>query len=88
MSNSVSSPFFLASAEDLLRRLDPLPMAEARELATEARELITMFRGWAAQRPTDDARVAGIARLFELNRRAMDMMAKHGPPSSGGRTAR
>jgi len=83
--NSVSSPFFLTSAEDLRLRLEALPGADAVALANEARELTVLFREWQLHRPTDDARVAGIGRLFELNRKAMDFMAKHAPPASGGR---
>jgi hypothetical protein len=85
--NSVSSPFFLSSAEDLLRRLEAIATPDGQRLAAEARERILLFRDWPRHRPTDDARIAGIGRLFELNRAAMDWMSKHGhgPPSSGRR---
>jgi hypothetical protein len=85
MTQSLASPFFLSNAEDLARRLEASPLAEAQKLAAEAKDLIALFRTWATSRPTDDARVAGIGRLLELNRRAMDFMARQGPPSSGAR---
>jgi hypothetical protein len=56
-------------------RLEQEGSDAARALAREARELMARFTEWQHVRPTDDARVATIRRLFELNRRAMDYIA-------------
>jgi hypothetical protein len=85
MSTSISSPFFLGNAQDLVQRLDGMGAPEAQRLAAEARDLVVMFQSWVVTRPSDDVRVSAIQRLFELNRRAMDFLAKHGAPASGGR---
>jgi hypothetical protein len=85
MSTSISSRFFLGNAQDLVQRLEAIGGPEAQRLAGEARELVVMFRDWGVNRPADQARVAGITRLFDLNRRAMDFLAKNGAPASGPR---
>ena len=72
---SASTRLFQESAEDLALRLDQEGSDTARVLAREARDLAVKFAEWSMQRPTDDARVATIQRLFELNRRAMDYLA-------------
>jgi len=84
-NQSVSSPVFLSSAEYLLLRLDAIGAPEARLLAAEVRAIVVTFRAWLGERPTDDVRVTTIQTFFEVNRRAMDFLAKQGPPSSGVR---
>jgi hypothetical protein len=72
---SASTRLFQDSADDLALRLEQEGSDTARILAGEARELSARFAEWQTMRPTDDARVATIQRLFELNRRAMDYLA-------------
>lgn len=81
---SVTSSVFLKSAEDLVKRLGGDPSPAVTALADEARALVELFRSWQRVKPADDLRIATIQRLFDLNRRAMDHLAK-GPPSSGQR---
>jgi hypothetical protein len=83
VGGSQMSPVFLKGAEELLQRLEPLRMPEARSLAEEARECAEAFRGWLSTRPADDDRVAVINRFLDLHRRAMEFLATHAPPSAG-----
>jgi len=73
---SSSSPLFLQSAQDLAARLGAHQGDVAHALTQEARDLVALFQTWEKARPTDDQRIAGIQRLFELNRRAMDFLAR------------
>jgi hypothetical protein len=72
-------PIFEQNAEELVQRLvvDGRPLA--LQLAREARELAFVFHAWRGERPDDRARVETIKRLFELTRRAMDLMADKRP---------
>lgn len=72
---SASTRLFQESAEQLASQLEQEGSPAARLLAREARELAARFAEWQVQRPTDDARVVTIQRLFELNRRAVDYLA-------------
>jgi hypothetical protein len=72
---SNSTRLFQESAEELAERMDEEGTETARLLGREARELARRFVSWQAERPTDEERVATIQRLFELNRRAMDVLA-------------
>jgi hypothetical protein len=85
-NHSITSSVFLNSALDLVRRLSPDPSPAGFVLAEEARALVELFQSWEREKPADDDRIATIQRLFELNRRAMDHLAKSGP-SSGVRTS-
>lgn len=72
---SASTHLFQESAEQLALRLEQEGTEAAAVLAREARELASRFARWAEERPQDDERVATLQRLFELNRRAMDLLA-------------
>ena len=79
MSNrapSASTSLFHESAEHLAVRLDQESSPEARELAAEARALAALFIAWQTSRPADSDRIAGIQQLFDVNRRAMDLLAR------------
>lgn len=67
---------FHESAEHLALRLEQESSPEAGELAAEARVLAALFIAWQTSRPEDADRVAGIQQLFDLNRRAMDLLAR------------
>jgi hypothetical protein len=85
---TITSPVFLQSAEDLAQRLERIGTTEALIMATEARDLLDEFRSWATRRPTEVERFPVIDRLFALNRRAMDWLARDPistPPTSGVR---
>jgi hypothetical protein len=72
---SASTRLFLESAQELAVRLEQEGSEEARSLAREAREILASFEGWATRRPSDDDRVTTIQKLFDLNRRANDILA-------------
>jgi hypothetical protein len=87
---TITSPVFLQSAEDLALRLERIGNTEALIMATEARDLLHEFRSWASRRPTEAERFPVIDRLFALNRRAMDWLARDpisAPPTSGVRAS-
>jgi hypothetical protein len=67
---------FHESAEHLALRLEQESSPEALALAEEARGLVALFIAWQTSRPADADRVAGIQRLFDVNRRAMDLLAR------------
>lgn len=73
---SASTSLFHESAEHLALRLEQESSPEAVALAGEARELAALFIAWQTSRPSDTDRVAGIQRLFDVNRRAMDLLAR------------
>jgi hypothetical protein len=72
---SASTRLFQDSAEDLALRLEQEGTDAARTLAGEARELARRFTEWQSTRPSDEERVETIQRLFDLNRRAQDLLA-------------
>jgi hypothetical protein len=72
---SASTRLFQDSAEELAQQLENVGSEAARVLAAEARELMECFVSWQHRRPTDEARVETIQRLFALNRRASDYLA-------------
>ncbi len=74
--SSSSNNLFLDSAEHLALRLEQESSPEAVALAQEARALTALFYEWQTTRPADDVRLAVIQQLFELNRRAMDLLAQ------------
>ena len=76
-----SSPLFQKSAEDLLQRLENDTSTAGKALCEEARQLVAVFRGWGQTRPDATSRLATINRLFDLNRRVLDFLART-PPSS------
>ena len=65
-----------------MTRLEGDASPAARALCDEARALLAVFAGWEKERPTDDARVARIEQLFELNKRVLAYLGSHPPPSS------
>jgi hypothetical protein len=73
---SSSTNLFHDSAEQLALRLEQENSPEALELAREARALTHLFFQWQSSRPADADRVAGIQQLFELNRRAMEVLVR------------
>jgi hypothetical protein len=73
---SASTSLFHESAEHLALRLEQESSPEALALAEEARGLVALFIAWQTSRPADADRVAGIQRLFDVNRRAMDLLAR------------
>ncbi len=73
---STSWPLFRESAIDLATKLAEIPTAEAAGMAHEARDLAGIFLSWDTKKPENDARIARIRQLFELNRRVMDFLAK------------
>jgi hypothetical protein len=73
---SASTSLFHESAEHLALRLEQESSPEAEELAKEARVLAALFATWQTSRPSDADRVAGIQQLFDVNRRAMDFLAR------------
>jgi hypothetical protein len=72
---SASTRLFQESAEQLALRLEQEGTEAALRLAAEARELLARFLSWQRERPTDEARVETLQRLFDLNRRASDLLA-------------
>ena len=80
--SSVSSSLFQENAEKLAVRLEQEASEEARALANEARELAAQFFAWQSKKPEGQVRVARIQQLFDLNRRAMDLMTQPGPARS------
>jgi hypothetical protein len=77
-----TSTLFLDTAQDLVERLGQTQGAGVAPLLHEAQDLVITLQGWARARPSAAEKVATIQRLFDLNRRAMDLLAKMGPPSS------
>jgi hypothetical protein len=73
---STSWPLFRESAVDLATKLAEIPTAEAASMAHEARELAQIFLSWEVKKPENEARIARIRQLFDLNRRVMDFLAK------------
>ena len=73
---SGASPVFERSADDLARQLESDASAEGRALRAEAVGLLLTFKKWPALRPKTDERVAGMQRLFDLNRRVMDHLTR------------
>jgi len=74
--NTSSWALFKQSAEDLANKLADVQQAEAQQMAREARALIAVFSAWNVVRPTNEARIAAIQQLFDVNRRAMDFLSK------------
>lgn len=68
-------PLFRQSAEDLAAKLAEIGTAEAMSMARESRDLAGTFRAWEKIRPENDARIAAIQQLFNLNRRVMDFLS-------------
>ncbi len=79
---SSSWSMFLQSANDLAVKLNDHPSAEAVMMKREARELANVFQSWESKRPANEARVAAIQQLFDLNRRVMDFVASQRQPRS------
>lgn len=80
---STSWPLFRESAVDLATKLAAIPTAEAAGMAREARELARIFLTWETKKPENEARIARIRQLFELNRRVMDFLARRkGAPTA------
>jgi hypothetical protein len=73
---SASTSLFHESAEHLALRLEQESSPEAVALAEEARALVALFFAWQSSRPADTDRVDGIQRLFDVNRRAMELLAR------------
>lgn len=69
-------PLFRESAVDLAAKLAEIPTAEAPGMAHEARELARGFLSGDTKKPENEARIARIRQLFDLNRRVMDFLAK------------
>ena len=67
---------FHESAEHLALRLEQESSPEAAALAAEARALAALFLAWQTSQPADTDRVAGIQQLFDVNRRAIDLLAR------------
>ena len=83
MQESSPSGQFLRNAQELAVRLGEFATVEAMTLTREATLLVETFKGWETSRPTDEARVASIQQLFELQRKAMDFLSRQSkPPSS------
>ncbi len=77
MSNSsgtVTAPLFIETATDVARRLERDPSPAAQQMRAEALALVTVFRAWQLERPEPALKVATIQRLFDLQRRAMDLL--------------
>ncbi len=77
--NTFSSPLFLESAREIVARLSPLQGAEPASLVREAETLIKELEDWKSV--DADGRVAIIQRLFDLNRRSLELVAGQGPLS-------
>ncbi|HVY44707.1 MAG TPA: hypothetical protein VHB21_02465 [Minicystis sp.] len=75
-------PIFEQNAEELIQRLEADGRPQALALAREARELAFVFHHWRIERPDDRTRVDTIKRLFDLTRRAMDVVSS--PSASKG----
>lgn len=80
--STASWALFRQSAEDLAAKLAESQQADAQRMAREARELVTVFAAWNTVRPTNEARIAAIHQLFDLNRRAMDFLSNQGRPAT------
>ena len=79
---SASTALFLESAEKLAYRLSRERSGAAQTLALEARELAGQFFIWQSKKPEGSVRVARIQQLFDLNRRAMDLLTQSGEGQS------
>jgi hypothetical protein len=75
---SASTSLFLENAEKLASRLEQEKSGAAQLLAREARELAAQFFMWQSKKPEGSVRVARIQQLFDLNRRAMDLLSQSG----------
>ena len=75
---SASTSLFLENAEKLAARLEQEKSGPALLLAREARELAAQFFSWQSKKPEGTVRVASIQQLFDLNRRAMDLLSQPG----------
>jgi len=73
---SVTPPLFENSAKEVLKRLEGDSSQEAEDMRVEARELISIFRGWMIDRPADPIKHDVVNRLFSLYRRAMNHLLK------------
>ena len=71
--NTASSPIYLETARHLAERLAGAPGPAARALHAEAVALAEIFGRWETQRPTPDEKVSAIQRVFDLQRRAMEL---------------
>jgi cell division septum initiation protein DivIVA len=71
---SASTSLYLENAEKLAARLAEEKSGEAQRLADEARELASQFFSWKSKKPEGSVRVARIQQLFDLHRRAMDVL--------------
>ena len=69
---SVTPPLFENSAKEVLAKLEGDTSADADEMRAEARELISFFREWMVERPSDPVRHDVVNRLFSLYRRALN----------------
>lgn len=74
--SNAAAPEFLRSAEELQAKLTAVGTAEAMGMGREARDLASTFRAWQKVRPANEARIAAIRQLMELNRRAMDFLSQ------------
>ena len=75
---SASTSLFQDNAEKLALRLEAERSSAAQLLAHEARDLAAQFLSWQSRKPDGSVRVARIQQLFDLNRRAMDLLAQSG----------
>lgn len=73
---SAATLLFLDNAEKLAARLAQEKSGAAQTLAIEAKELASHFCAWQSKKPEGSVRVARIQQLFDLNRRAMDLLGE------------
>jgi hypothetical protein len=72
MPISASLPMFEHTAREIAEDMgrDPSPTAQA--IASQARELVDLFRSWGATAPTAEARAQAIQKVVELHREAQE----------------
>lgn len=75
-----SSPVFIQTADELVKRLERDGSEAAGVLVREASELAACFRRWQTEKPDQEARVVTIQRLLDLQRRAMTYLSASRPP--------
>jgi hypothetical protein len=69
---SVTPPLFEASAKEILARLEDEDSEEALAMKGEARFLVSMFRAWMLEQPSDLVKHEIVSRLFALYRRMLN----------------
>ena len=71
-----TGPIFLQTAQALVSRLSQDTSAKGRDLAKRAQVLVDTFQSWPSTPPSPDVRAATIHQLLDLQREALEHIAK------------